>query len=83
MEIGGLEMHDISWRQIDTIDEKLQSITSEQVQEVVKKYISDNQLTVGVLKPITLKKASSKLSLITCTSNGLITTSSLTFFMNI
>ena len=59
MEIGGLEMHDISWRQIDTIDEKLQSITSEQVQEVVKKYISDNQLTVGVLKPITLKKASS------------------------
>jgi len=59
MEIGELEMHDISWRQIDTIDEKLQSITSEQVQEVVKKFINDSQLTVGVLKPITLKKASS------------------------
>jgi zinc protease len=41
------------------IDEKLQSITSEQVQEVVKKFINDSQLTVGVLKPVTLKKASS------------------------
>jgi zinc protease len=59
MEIGGLEMHDISWRQIDMIDEKLQSITSAQVQEVVKKYISDSQLTVGVLKPVAIKKASS------------------------
>ena len=59
MEIGALEMHDISWRQIGTIDEKLQSITSEQVQEVVKKFINDSQLTVGVLKPVTLKKASS------------------------
>lgn len=60
MEIGSLEMNGLSWRQIATIDEKLQSITSEQVQAVAKKYIDDSQLTVGVLKPIAInKKASS------------------------
>lgn len=56
MEIGSLEMNGISWRKIGLIDEKLQGITSEQVQEVVKKYIDDSQLTVGVLKPISINK---------------------------
>ncbi len=56
MEIGSLEMNGISWQQIGVIDEKLQAITSEQVQAVVQKYIDDSQLTVGVLKPIAINK---------------------------
>ena len=56
MEIGSMEMNGISWRQMGVIDDKLQAITSEQVQAVVKKYIDDSQLTVGVLKPVAINK---------------------------
>lgn len=54
MEIGQLEMQGISWKKIDTINDKLQSVTSEQVQAVVKKYILEDQLTVGVLTPFSI-----------------------------
>ncbi|QKM65469.1 peptidase M16 [Polynucleobacter tropicus] len=51
MEIGGTEMAGFSWRDIDYILERMQSITPEQVQAVAKKYLVDDHLTIAVLDP--------------------------------
>jgi zinc protease len=51
MEIGGTEMAGFSWRDIDPMLEKMQAITPEQVQAVVKKYLRDDSLTIAVLNP--------------------------------
>ncbi|WP_280756460.1 M16 family metallopeptidase [Polynucleobacter sphagniphilus] len=51
MEIGSIEMAGFSWRDIDTILEKMQTITPEQVQAVAKKYLVDSGLTIAVLDP--------------------------------
>ena len=51
MEIGGTEMAGFSWRDIDYMLERMQSITPEQVQSVAKKYLVDDHLTVAVLDP--------------------------------
>jgi zinc protease len=51
MEIGGTEMAGFSWRDIDYMLEKMQSITPEQVQAVAKKYLVDDHLTIAVLDP--------------------------------
>jgi zinc protease len=57
MEIGPLEMNGISWRKIDAIDEKIQTVNSDQIKEIVKKYITDDRLTIGVLKPVAVNKS--------------------------
>ena len=51
MEIGGTEMAGFSWRDIDSMLERMQSITPEQVQAVAKKYLVDEHLTIAVLNP--------------------------------
>jgi zinc protease len=51
MEIGGTEMAGFSWRDIDYMLERMQSITPEQVQAVAKKYLVDDHLTIAVLDP--------------------------------
>jgi zinc protease len=51
MEIGGTEMAGFSWKDIDYMLEKMQTITPEQVQAVAKKYLVDDGLTIGVLDP--------------------------------
>ena len=51
MEIGGTEMAGFSWRDIDSMLERMQSITPEQVQAVAKKYLVDDHLTIAVLNP--------------------------------
>jgi zinc protease len=51
MEIGGTEMAGFSWRDIDYMLEKMQSITPEQVQAVAKKYLVDDHLTIAILDP--------------------------------
>jgi zinc protease len=51
MEIGGLEATGHSWRDIDTLLEKLKTVTAEEVQAVAKKYFTDDTLTVAVLDP--------------------------------
>lgn len=57
MEIGGIEMASFSWRDIDPILEKMQTITPEQVQAVAKKYLLDESLTIAVLDPQARKSA--------------------------
>jgi zinc protease len=51
MEIGGTEMAGFSWRDIDFMLERMQSITPEQVQTVAKKYLVNDHLTIAVLDP--------------------------------
>jgi len=51
MQIGRLESIGLSYRDIDTILEKLQAVTAEQIREVTKKYFNDDSLTVAVLDP--------------------------------
>ena len=51
MEIGGTEMAGFSWRDINYMLEKMQTITPAQVQAVAKKYLVDESLTIAVLDP--------------------------------
>ena len=60
MEIGTTEMAGFSWKDIDYVLEKMQSITPEQVQAVAKKYLVDEGLTIAVLDPQARKSSVSK-----------------------
>jgi zinc protease len=60
MEIGNTEMAGFSWRDIDYMLEKMQTITPEQVQAVAKKYLVDEGLTIAVLDPQARKSAAIK-----------------------
>jgi len=51
MEIGSTEMAGFSWKDIDYMLQKMQTITPEQVQAVAKKYLVDEGLTIAVLDP--------------------------------
>jgi zinc protease len=51
MEIGSTEMAGFSWRDIDVMLEKMQTITPAQVQAVAQKYLVDEGLTIAVLDP--------------------------------
>ena len=51
MEIGSTEMAGFSWKDIDYMLKKMQTITPEQVQAVAKKYLVDDGLTIAVLDP--------------------------------
>ena len=41
----------IRWRDIDTLLDKIRSVTAEEVQAVAKKYFGDATLTAAVLDP--------------------------------
>jgi len=60
MEIGSTEIAGFSWREIDLMLEKMQTITPGQVQAVAKKYLVDEGLTVAVLDPQARKSEDSK-----------------------
>ena len=51
MELGGVEAAGLNWRDLDTIIDRLRSVTPEEVQEVARKYFRDDTLTVAVLDP--------------------------------
>ena len=59
MEIGGTEMAGFSWKDIDYMLEKMQTITPEQVQAVAKKYLVDEGLTIAILDPQARKSEAS------------------------
>jgi zinc protease len=60
MEIGGIESTGMHWRDIDTMLEKIRSVTAEEVQAVARKYFDDAALTVAVLDPQPLPEAAPK-----------------------
>lgn len=51
LEIGQMETAGLSHKFLDLVLEKVKAVTAEQVQEVAKKYFSDDSLTVAVLNP--------------------------------
>jgi zinc protease len=53
-------MAEFSWKDIDTMLEKMQTITPEQVQAVAQKYLVDAGLTIAVLDPQARKSVASK-----------------------
>lgn len=56
MQIGRLESIGLSYQDIDTMMEKLQAVTADQIRAVAKKYFDDDQLTVAILDPQPLKQ---------------------------
>jgi len=60
MEIGGTEMAGFSWKDIDYMLEKMQTITPDQVQGVAKKYLVDEGLTIAILDPQARQSATNK-----------------------
>ena len=51
MEIGSSEIAGVSWKQLDPILERMQTITPAQVQAVAQKYLIDDTLTIAILEP--------------------------------
>ncbi|MBI5922593.1 MAG: insulinase family protein [Betaproteobacteria bacterium] len=60
MEIGSAEVIGISWRDIDKILDRIRNVTTQEVQEVARKYFQDERLTVAVLDPQPLAEAAAK-----------------------
>jgi zinc protease len=60
MEIGSTEMAGFSWKDIDYMLQKMQTITPEQVQSVAKKYLIDEGLTIATLDPQARQSDASK-----------------------
>ena len=55
-QIGSLEIAGYSHRAIDLMIEKLKAVTAAQVQDVAKRYLVDDALTVAVLDPQPLER---------------------------
>jgi zinc protease len=51
MQIGRLETTGYSWQLLEKYPEKLAAVTSEQVQQVAKKYLVRDNMTVAILDP--------------------------------
>jgi zinc protease len=60
MALGVLETVGLGWQKIDEYVERVKSVTAEQIQQVARKYLVENTMTVAVLEPqkISRKKAS-------------------------
>ncbi len=52
MQIGALEAIGLDWRLLEDYVPRIQAITAEQVQQVAKKYLLEERLTVAVLDPL-------------------------------
>jgi zinc protease len=51
MQIGTLETVGLDWRLSDQYVDKIRAVTPQQIQEVARKYLVDDRLTVAVLDP--------------------------------
>ena len=58
MEIGILETVGLNWRLAERYLEKIQTVTPEQIQTVARKYLIEDNLTVGILEPLPLNDES-------------------------
>ena len=50
-------MAGFSWKDLDAVQERMQTITPAQVQAVAKKYLIDSTLTIAILDPQTRQSA--------------------------
>lgn len=56
-QIGWMESIGMSYRELDLFVEKIQQVTAEQVRDVARRYLVDDQLTVAYLDPQPLSAA--------------------------
>jgi zinc protease len=56
MEIGTLETIGLDWRLIKTELDALKAVTPEQVREVARRYLKEDNLTVAVLHPLPMEQ---------------------------
>ncbi len=54
MQIGNLETIGLEWEEMDRYTDKIRAVTPEQVQQVAKKYLVSDKLTVAYLDPLPL-----------------------------
>jgi len=54
MQIGTFATTGLDWRLVDSFVENIRAITAEQVREVARRYLVDDNLTVAVLDPLPL-----------------------------
>jgi len=52
MQIGDLESLGLDWRLLDQYVDRISAVTAEQVREVARKYLVDEDRTVAVLEPL-------------------------------
>jgi len=52
MQLGQLETVDLGWQRADEYVDRVRAVTREQLQQVAKKYLVDDGLTVAVLEPL-------------------------------
>ena len=57
MQLGQLETVGLGWQRADEYVERVRAVTREQLQQVAKKYLVDDGLTVAVLDPLPLAGA--------------------------
>jgi zinc protease len=55
MEVGMLDSIGLPWHIKDDYVQKIMAVTAEQVQQVAKKYLTDERLTVAVLEPLPIE----------------------------
>ncbi|GAB6066723.1 pitrilysin family protein [Methylothermus subterraneus] len=56
MQIGLLETVGLGWQRMDEYEEQIHQVTAAQVQEVARKYLIPERLTVAYLEPLPLAK---------------------------
>ncbi len=61
MEVGMLETIGLPWQLKDQYVEKILAVTAEQVQQVAKKYLTDDRLTVAMLDPLPMENGGDSL----------------------
>jgi len=57
MQIGMLETIGMDWRLLDQYTDNIKAVTAEQVQQVARKYLNDDNLSVAILNPLPMQQA--------------------------
>lgn len=55
MQMGTLETVGLDWRLLDEYVDRIKDVSAEQVQNVARKYLIDDNLTVAILQPLPLE----------------------------
>jgi zinc protease len=51
MQLGTAETVGLGWQKVDEFVDKINAVTPQQVQQVAKKYLTEDRLTIGYLDP--------------------------------
>jgi zinc protease len=57
MQIGMLETVGLQWQEADRYAERINAVTAEQVQQVAREFLTDENLTVAILEPLPLNNS--------------------------